>query len=173
MTAIEKPRKIILMRRACYALVLFVLSVIQNTDGFFPAPFAVRAIPLIPAVVCIAMNERDVPGMFFGLFAGTLWDISASGSNFNALFLLTVGFLCGTLINTIMRNNIVTALLLSAAALLIYNTGYWVFQYVFRAFEAPAHMLLRYYLPGAAYTLALMPFMFFGIRAIERAFRTE
>lgn len=171
--AVEKPRKNIIARRASYALLLFILSVLQNTDGFFLTPFDLRALLLIPAVVCIAMNERDIPGMLFGLFAGSLWDISASGNNFNALFLLAVGFICGTLINTIMRNNIVTASLLSAAALLIYNTGYWFFQFVLRSLDGAAHMLWRYYLPGAAFSLAFVPFMFIGIRAIERAFRDE
>ncbi len=173
MTTIEKPLKNTIARRASYALLLFIMSVLQNTDGFFPSVFGVRALLLIPAVVCIAMNERDIPGMCLGLFAGSLWDISASGNNFNALFLLAVGFLCGTLINTVMRNNIVTASLLSLAALLIYNLGYWFFQYVLHSYDSALRVLWRYYLPGVLYSLALVPFMFFGIRAIERAFREE
>ena len=59
----------------------------QNTDGFFPQIFGVRALLLIPAVVCAAMFERDIVGMLFGLFAGMLWDITASGNNGGRLYL--------------------------------------------------------------------------------------
>lgn len=173
MNTIEKQKKNIIARRAVYALILLVLSVLQNTQGFFPEILGARALPLIPAVVCIAMNERDLPGLAFGLFAGALWDISASGNSFNALLLMTVGFLCGTLINTVMRNNIVTASILTAAVLLIYNVGYWFFKFVITGYGSAVQVLLFRYLPGAAYSLALLPLMFFGMRAVENAFREE
>ena len=127
---LESQRKKLITRRLCLALILLLLSVLQNTDGFFPQIFGVRALILIPAVVCMAMYERDIWGMLLGLFAGALWDITASGASFNALYLLTVGFVCGTLINTIMRNNVVTAMILSTLATLIYNIGYWAVSFV-------------------------------------------
>ncbi len=128
---------------------------------------------LIPAVICIAMFERDIAGMFFGLFAGALWDMHASGASFNALFLLTVGFICGTLINTIMRNNIITALLLTAIFVPVYEVGYWFFHYVTVGLDMAGFMFLRYYLPGIVYTVALLPLMFIFIRAIEKIFVEE
>lgn len=140
----------------------------QNTDGFFPQIFGVRALLLIPAVVCTAMFERDIVGMLFGLFAGMLWDITASGNNFNALYLLAVGFICGTLINTVMRNNVVTASLLSVGFIIIYSLGYWLFQYVFASIDGAAHVLVRYYLPGILYTAILVPIIFIIVRAVEK-----
>ncbi len=128
---------------------------------------------LIPAVICIAMFERDIAGMFFGLFAGALWDMHASGASFNALFLLTVGFICGTLINTIMRNNIVTALLLTVIFVPVYEIGYWFFHYIVVGLDMAGFMFLRYYLPGIAYTVVLLPIMFIFIRAVEKIFVEE
>lgn len=170
---IEAQRKKTIIRRAILALIILTLSVLQNTDGFFPQIFGVRALLLIPAVVCIAMFERDIPGMLFGLFAGTLWDIFASGNNFNALYLLIVGFACGTLINTVMRNNVVTASLLSAAFITLYSVGYWLFHFVFAGVDSAAHMLLRYYLPGMLYTLLFAPVIFIIIRAVEKKYSLE
>lgn len=161
------------MRRICLALILLPVSVIQNTDGFFPQIFGVRALLLIPFVVCISMFERDIVGMFLGLFAGALWDIFASGASFNALFLTAVGFICGTLINTIMRNNVVTAFILSTAATVIYNICYWLFHYVFGGLDSAAYMLLRYYLPSIAYTVILVPLVFIIIRFVEKKFIEE
>ena len=167
---IESNRKNLILRRICLALILLPVSVIQNTDGFFPQIFGVRALLLIPFVVCISMFERDIIGMLLGLFAGALWDIFASGASFNALFLTAVGFICGTLINTIMRNNVVTALILSTAAAFIYNICYWFFHYVFDGMDSAVYMLLRYYLPSIAYTIILVPLVFIIIRFVEKKF---
>ena len=167
---IETHRKKLILRRICLALILLLLSVLQNTDGFFPQIFGVRALLLIPCVVCIAMYERDIFGMVLGLFAGALWDIFSSGASFNALFLTAVGFICGTLINTIMRNNVVTATILSALSAIIYNTCYWAFTYLFGGLDSAGFMFLRYYLPSIVYTAALTPLFFFTIRFIYKKF---
>lgn len=169
----ETERKKLILRRGSLALILLVLSVLQNTDGFFPQIFGVRALLLIPAVVCIAMFERDIAGMFFGLFAGALWDMHASGASFNALFLLTVGFVCGTLINTVMRNNIVTAFLLTMIFVPLYEVGYWFFRFIVGGLDMAGFMLWRYYLPGILYTAVLLPVMFIIIRAVEKVFVEE
>ncbi len=170
---LESNRKKLILRRICLALILLPVSVIQNTDGFFPQIFGVRALLLIPFVVCVSMFERDIVGMLLGLFAGALWDIFASGASFNALFLTAVGFICGTLINTIMRNNVVTAFILSTAATLIYNICYWLFHYVFGGMDSAVYMLLRYYLPSIAYTVILVPIVFIIIRFVEKKFIEE
>ena len=169
----DNRRKKLILRRGILALLILLLSVLQNTDGFFPQIFGTRALLLIPAVTCISMFERDIAGMFFGLFAGALWDIFASGGDFNALFLLAAGFLCGTLINTIMRNNLVTATLLSFAAAVLYSIGYWLIHYVFAGLDCAGAMLLRYYLPGIFYTVLFAPLIFIIIRAIEKKFTDE
>jgi len=170
---IETQNKKLIIRRICLALILLLLSVLQNTDGLFPQIFGVRALLLIPAVVCIAMYERDIWGMILGLFAGALWDIFSSGASFNALYLLTIGFLCGTLINTIMRNNIVTASLLSFISAFIYNTGYWIFNIILPKTDSAAFLLWRYYLPSVVFTTLLAPVIFIIIRALEKKFSEE
>ncbi len=169
----ELHRKKLIFRRICLALILLLISVLQNTDGFFPQVFGVRALLLIPAVICVAMYERDICGMLLGLFAGALWDIFAAGGSFNALFLMTVGFLSGTLINTIMRNNIVTATILTTASAIIYNIGYWLFHYVFDGLDSPVYMLCRYYMPCIFYTSVFTPLIFIVIRTVHKRFTEE
>ena len=97
----------------------------------------------------------------------------ASGASFNALFLLTVGFICGTLINTIMRNNIITATLLSTVATVIYNVGYWLFNVVFAHLDSAFYLLWRYYLPSIFFTSLLTPVFFLIIRSFEKKFSDE
>lgn len=170
---LESQRKNLIIRRICLALILLLISVIQNTEGLFPQPFGVRALLLIPAVVCISMFERDIAGMLLGLFAGALWDVFASGASFNALFLLTAGFACGTLINTIMRNNVVTASILTVGLNIIYVVFYWLFNFVFAGLDNSLFMLLRYYLPSVLYTAVFIPFTFIIVRSVEKRFSEE
>lgn len=170
---LETQKKKLIFRRLSLALILLAISVLQNTEGFFPQIFGIRALLLIPAVVCMAMYERDIRGMMLGLFAGALWDVFASGASFNALFLLTAGFVCGTLINTIMRNNVVTASILTFIFSTLYHIGYWFFNFVTAELDSAAFMLLRYYLPGIAYTTVFVPIIFIIIRAVEKKFSEE
>ena len=170
---LESQRKNIIFRRLCLALILLLISVIQNTEGLFPQPFGVRALLLIPAVVCMSMFERDICGMLFGLFAGVLWDVFTVGASFNALFLLTVGFICGTLINTIMRNNVVTASILGFTATLLYNLLYWAFNFPLAGLDRPVFMLLRYYIPGILYTVIFIPLTFIIVRGVYKKFSDE
>ena len=170
---LETERKKLILRRGSLALILLVLSVLLNTDGFFPQIFGVRALLLIPAVVCIAMFERDLAGMLFGLFAGALWDMNAGGASFNALYLLAVGFICGTLINTIMRNNIITASILGMIFIPVYIVGYWFFHYIVGGLDMAGFVFLRYYLPSIAYTAAFLPLMFIIVRSIEKHYSEE
>lgn len=170
---IETQKKNLIFRRISLAVIILLISVVQNTDGFFPQIFGIRALLLIPAVVCIAMYERDMWGLGFGVFAGALWDVFASGASFNALFLMTAGFLCGTLINTIMRNNVVTASILTFIFSTVYNIFYWLFNFVFSGLDSSAFMLVRYYLPGIAYTTVFVPIIFIIVRAVEKKFTEE
>ncbi len=170
---IETQKKNLIFRRLSLALILLLISVLQNTNGFFPQIFGIRALLLIPAVVCVAMFERDIYGMLLGLFAGALWDVFASGASFNALFLLTAGFLCGTLINTIMRNNVVTASILTFIFSAIYNIFYWLFNFVFAGLDSAGFMLWRYYLPSIVYTTVFVPIIFIFVRNVEKKFTEE
>ncbi len=161
----------VFIRRASLAALILLFSILQNTPGWFPQIAGVRALLLIPLVTAIAMFERDIAGMLYGLFAGALWDIFARGGSFNAIYFLITGYVCGILINTIMRNNFITHLLLTAAVALIYNTGYWLWHYVFAGLDMKTGALLRYFIPGTVYTLILSPLVFWLVMYIERKLR--
>lgn len=167
---VDTYRKNLILRRGLLAVFLLALAVLQNTDGFFPQVFGVRALLLIPAVVCISMFERDIAGMFYGLFAGALWDMYSQGGDFNALYLMAAGFICGTLMNTVMRNNIVTAGILSSFFVIVHPIVYWAVHYAFSAPDGAVYMLLRYYLPSIGYTALFIPIMFIIVRGAEKRF---
>jgi len=160
--------KKIIIRRAIYAALILLSAALQNTQGLFPEIGGVRAMLLIPAVICIGMHERDIPGLFFGLFAGLVWDaFSAGPHSFNAIMLTAAGFISGALIGSIMRNNIMTALLLTGSSAFVYNTLYWLWAYVFNSYDGAFGIYLTFYLPSVLYTVVLMPVFYFTVRAVK------
>ncbi len=162
---LDSEHKKIYLRRAIFALGLTVLSALQSTPGLLPEIFGARPMLLIPAVVCIAMFERELGGIFFGLFAGILWDtVSLSGGSFNAILLTLCGFACGSLITHLMRNNLVTALLLTAVFTALHLLVYWLRIYIFAGNFGGALSIFTFYIPSCIYTILVMPIFYFSVR---------
>jgi len=156
------------LRRGIFIGMILLAAVLQNTPGLFPEIFGVPAMLLIPAVVCTGMYERDIPGLFYGLLAGVVWDIYSAGPpGLNAVMLMTFGFVSGALIGTVMRNNLVTALLLTASAGVAYNTVYWFFAFVLKSYDGAMQAYLTFYLPSVLYTVLLMPMFYFIVKAVK------
>ena len=157
------------IRRLCLAAGLVLVSLLQNTNGLLPSFFSVRAMPLVPAVVCIAMFEREMSGMFFGLFAGLLWDSMASThGHLHAVLLTIIAFACGTLITHLFRNNFITATLFSGGALLVYNIVCIVRDLVIGGHMDAAYKILTFYIPSGVYSLLFVAAFYFLVRALEK-----
>ena len=102
-------------------------------------------------------------GAAAGIACGILWDLyGARLLGFNALLLLVTGCLCGLLITLLMRNNLLTALLLSAAALLFVGLMNWLCYTVLLAEPEPGFILVRRILPSLAYSFVLTPLLYGG-----------
>lgn len=162
--------KKLIVRYFFYILAILALHILQNTQSFLPQVFGVRAMPLIPMAVCLGMFERKYAGAVLGLFAGALWDsVSPVGDGFNALVLMIIAASCGLLINVLMRNHMLTALILVSASLLIYVGLYILFFVVSRGYDSVSYLFLRYYLPSCLYSVLFTPFFFLFVRMISRA----
>ncbi len=163
----RRQTKILLIRRSIFAVLLLIAHLLQNMPGFFPSVFGVRAYFLLTFTVCLGLFERELAGAMFGLFAGALWDfVSPSGDGFHALLFMAVGALCGILINTRMRNNLFTALLLNTAAHLLYVSLYTVFFVLAGGVDSAGWLYLRYYLPSAVYSVLFTPIIYLAVRAV-------
>lgn len=167
----EFDNKNVYIRRLCLAGIVLLTALLQNTEGLLPSVLGFRAMPLIPAVICIAMYERELPGMFFGVFAGLLWDSAArTGTNLNTILLTILAFVCGCLITHLMRNNILTALLLGGSATTVFLLFYFLKDFVFSGRLDGAYKLLTFYIPSAVYTVLFLPLLYYVIHLIEKKF---
>ena len=153
----RRSTKILFVRRTVFVLLILAVHILQNTRGLFPEIFGVKANLLIPLVICIGMFEREIAGAVLGMLAG-----------YNALLLMLAGAAAGLLIDYLMRNNLMTALLLSGFACLIYSVFYVVFFLLANGVDSTGYLLIRYYIPAAVYSFLFTPLWYIIVRAVMR-----
>lgn len=167
----EKKRLII--RRVIFAVLLVLCAVIQNTPSLLPEPFGAHQLGVTVMVVCIAMFERETAGMLLGLLAGTVLDVTGGTQGINAILLTVFGLVCGMLVNNMIRNNIVTALIFSALALTVHTFVYWIVFVAAAGVSGGGRLLLTFCLPSIIYSLIFTPLWFLITKGIHRRLPSE
>lgn len=161
------------IRFCIYALLITLVALIQNSPYILPEIFGARAFILIPLCVSIAMFEREIAAAVFGVFAGILWDICSVKDGFNSIVLLLICAVCSLLIIRLMRNNILTALVLGAGSLVSYCLIYIIINLFFSGATASIGQIFTFYLPSCIYTLAFVPVFYFPISWIFSSHKTS
>lgn len=163
----RKQQKILWVRRIIFVLLLIFAHLLQNTPGWFPAFFGIRVYFLLTFTVCLGLFEREITGAFFGVLAGALWDtVSPMWDGYHAFLFLIIGAVCGILINTVMRNNLITALLLNLSAHLLYAALYAVLFVTAEGVQGAGWLFLRYYLPSALLSVLFTPLIYLTVRFV-------
>ncbi len=149
------------IRRALFVFLVCLTAAFQHTDIAVPDLFGAKAMLLIPLCVCIAMFERSLSGLAFGVLCGVLWDAAAvSGDGFYSVVLAVTGFFAGAAITYLMRNNIFSALILSGIFSFGVNVSYWLIFILMKEYEGAWSVLTRFYLPSAFYSV-LFTFIYY------------
>lgn len=164
-------RKSEIKKYLIYILILLSAHIFQNTLTVFPEIASVRPVLLISAAVCIAMFEGELVGAIAGLLAGSLWDtVTVASDGYNALFLMLMCAVCGTLLRVFLRNNIITYIIMNTGITFLYFLTYVLFFITARGIGGAGWLMLYRYLPMEIYSLVLTPLWYFLIRAVNRKF---
>lgn len=164
----ENGRRI--AERVIFALLVLLTALFQNTRGALPAFGNAKAMPLVVLVAVLGLFERSLAGLFFGVFAGALWDIaSANTDSFFTVFLCVAGFLCGVLSSFVLRSNIFSALLLSGTTTALCLLIHWFGFLYLKGFDPAAVLLVENYLPSCIYTFLFTFVYYYLIRGIKKA----
>ncbi len=148
-----------------YGLLILLLLIAQNTPRMIPALWGARPLLAVPVTLYIAMYAGPVSGAAAGVAAGLLWDVYATRLfGFNALILLVLGVAAGLLVRLLIRNNLLSALLLTIGGLLVQGLCDWLFNYVLPMRADAVFWLLHGILPNLAYTLAVSPIVYGLVR---------
>lgn len=139
-----------------YGLLILLLGLWQQAPRGWPIIAGGRPLLLVPLVACIAMFAGPVGGAAAGAAAGLLWDLySTRLFGFNALVLLTIGCVVGLLVRLLLRNNPLSALLLTAGAVIAQALLDWLCNYLLPARDGALLLLGHTVLPNLIYTLVL------------------
>lgn len=149
------------VRRGLFILVAVVSALIQNTPGFRLSLGELSPMLLIPFVVCVAMYERSLTGLAYGVLAGTLWDFGTTGADgMYTLMLATIGFTVGIIITFYVRNRLFSAFVLTLISSAAVSIAYWMLFVLRKGYEGTWVILLSRFLPLAVYT-ALFVFIYY------------
>ena len=127
---------------------------------------------LIPLAVSISMFEREITAALLGAFAGLLWDLSAGIDGYNMLVIMLISAVCSILISRVMRNNIVTALVLGLSALSVFIFLYIMIYIVLDGGGSPISQIFRFYIPSFVFTSVFIPLYYYLIKTIFNSNRT-
>ncbi|MGN1195440.1 MAG: hypothetical protein ACI4SB_08140 [Acutalibacteraceae bacterium] len=166
--------RLLVIRHIIFAVMLVLAAVLQQTDFFFSSVGSARLLLLVPLTVAIAMHERSLPALFFGLFAGLLWDgASVTVDGFYAALLCATGFGCSVVVILKMRNNILSCLLLSFSALTVSVTLYWLMFFVLKDYGSSYYVYMKYYFSSVLYSMIFVPLIYYFVRAVVRVTSPE
>lgn len=165
----RSDNRLLIIRHIVFAVMLVLAAVFQQSDFFLTGVGPARLILLVPLTVAIAMHERSLSGLFFGLLAGILWDSgSVTVDGFYAVLLSAAGFGCSVLIILKMRNNIFSCLLLSLSALAVTVTAYWLIFFVMKGYTGGGYVYMKYYLSSVIYSMIFVPVIYYLVRSIVK-----
>lgn len=151
----------------CYALLftaIFLYSTTISANTVKPRLF-------IPAALCIAMWEQELPSAFTGTAAGFMMDAAmAKLFGFNAFILTVVCMFVSLLFLYWLRQTFFNALWLSAAAILIQGLLDFLFFYAIWGHDNVGWLLLHNILPSMGFTLLLTCPLYLLIKIIKKHF---
>ena len=169
---LHKKLKLVL-KWTLYVVLFLIFYVLQTSVQAF-AIFSIKPLLLVPAAVCLAIQEGEFAGGIMGALAGLLCDIgSGELFGFNAIILLICCVVSGLIVEYLMKPNLFTAMVLGAATLLIRGILDYLFFYVMWNYEGSSYMLVRYILPTALYSLIVLPLFYLLFKKLKKSFDGE
>ena len=158
------------IRRLLLGALVFLTAMAQNVP-WLPGIYGVRALPLLPLVVAVAVLDQALPGVLYGAFAGLLWDIAGPTAMPHAVYLACAAFICAMLMRYVLVRNALTVGLL----MLLFAAGYlalrwWLDYHLLPGEPLPGgvYALLRYSLPSLGYTMLTAAPMYMLTNAVVK-----
>lgn len=150
-----------------YILEMFILYIIQNAPNLIPEFLGVTPMLLLIFGISITMFEGESRGIVIGLITGFFMDLGSSlVFGFYMLMMAIVCYVCGLLVVYLMRNNLVTSIVLAAAGSFTVELFQWFFQFALWGDNGTWYFLYAILVPRVIYTTLLMPVAFYFNRAI-------
>ena len=136
-------------RYLAYALEMVLMFVLCTTPGIMPNLFGAKPALLVCVALTIAVFEREIPAMIFGMTAGVLTDLGYSDSiGLFTISLTVICFIVGYAANNLIVAKFLNYLLYAAVAVGLLYMLYFLVRFIIPGAEEPwsyftGHILSR------------------------------
>ena len=157
-----------ILKYGAYALIAVLLFQLQSVPALLEIG-GVRPLPVATLAILVAIMERELPGVLFGIFCGYLCDLySVAPMGFYMLFLAALGLFAGLIIRNYLQPSLPIVMAAVLIAAFFCRLVLFLFRYTLAGVAGAAPLLLRYDLPHAIYTALLAIPLYFPVRALHR-----
>ena len=160
----KRPDRRKLLCYLVFTLEILLLFLIGDTAHVMPAIAGARPALLVGAAVSIALSGiPEGTAMGFGVLCGLLMDFSRGGPyGFHGIILAVICYFCALLVQNLFQKNLLSALLMTVAAVMVVFTLQWLSFFVFQGYEGSLYALVHHYVPMAIYTFCTAVPIYFG-----------
>ena len=161
------------IRHVIFTVVIFLSAVLYHS-GLIPEIGSASAMIMVPLCVSIAIHEKSIPSLAFGMLCGALWDLGVTQADgFYTVMMTCAGFICSSLSKFIVRKNLLSCVALTFLSAGICSVSYWGNFYLIKGYEGAWGLLLSYFLPSVIYTLVFAAVFYYTIGYIVRHTREK
>ncbi len=167
-----KENLIIYIKRVVLFFIITLSVILQNSGKIFRDVLGTNILIVIPAIVCISMFESETMSLFYGLTGGIIWDISSADNHYyHGIILAVCAFFVSYLIRRILRNTLLTSMILTFIVCFIHNTGYWLINILIRHPEGAGNIYFSFYFLSCVFTTIFGILSYVIIKPVIKSFR--
>ena len=127
-----------IFRYIAYTIELIIMFALASTPGVLPELFGAKPVLLICVALTVAVYEREIPAMIFGLAAGLLADISYTDNiGIFTISLTVICFVVGYAANNLIVANFLNFLLYAAVAVGALFMLYFLIRFIIGGVSDP------------------------------------
>lgn len=160
------------VKYTAYALEILIIYIIQSTPNLVLEVFGGKPILLVPVAITIAVFEKEIPAIVFGVICGLITDMGYSGAvGYYGIMLAIVCFTVSNLMGNYIRTNLLTIMLIATISIPVIIFLQFAFYYIFVGYTDVWAFFANHYISRIIYTWAFTPVFYFFNRFI--ALRTS
>lgn len=165
----ELTKKERTIKYVVYAVIIAVLSLLQNVGGLWFEIGGARCFFLIPAAVLLSLEEDEKTAALIGLFAGLLWDITAAHHmGFNCLFIMVACYIMSVLVTHLFRATFWVGTVGAVLFTFLYVLVYWLVFVLIKGGDGSGVVFFTFYLPSFFYTAVMTVVMNIAFVPLKR-----
>lgn len=158
----QKASVMTFFRYLFYIIEILLIHVFSSTPDLLPEIFGGKPTFLIVVALSVAVFERELPAMIFGLVCGLLIDFGYSSAPGTFTIGLTViCFILGYAANNIIVSNVWNTLLCSLMVILILYSLHFLFTYYLKNYGDSTAYLINHYISRVVLTFVFVPAFYY------------